>query len=79
MTDDMKADRTLDCTGLLCPLPVVKAKLAMDELRPGQLLKLVSTDKGAKKDFPAYCAETGHTLVHAVEDRGKFIFLIRKA
>ncbi|MBI4289637.1 MAG: sulfurtransferase TusA family protein [Chloroflexi bacterium] len=79
MTDEIKVDKTLDCTGLLCPMPVVKTKLAIDELAPGQVLKVISTDKGAKKDFPSYCAETGHTLLKAVEDKGAFIFFIKRA
>ena len=77
MRDEIKADSTLDCTGLLCPMPVVKTKLAIDDLQPGQILKVISTDKGAKKDFPSFCAETGHNLVEAVEDKGVYTFFIK--
>ncbi|MBF8264262.1 MAG: response regulator SirA [Dehalococcoidia bacterium] len=77
MTNEIKADSTLDCRGLLCPMPVVKTKLAIDDLQPGQILKVLSTDKGAKKDFPSFCAETGHSLVKAVEDKGVYTFFIK--
>lgn len=79
MTNDVKADSILDCTGLLCPMPVVKTKLAIDDMEPGQVLKIISTDAGAQKDFPAYCSETGHKLLKAAEDHGKFTFYIEKA
>ncbi len=78
MTNEIKVHKTLDCTGLLCPMPVVKTKLAIDEMEPGQVLKVIATDKGAKKDFPSYCAETGHTLLKAVEDKGVFTFFIKR-
>lgn len=79
MSNDMKADSVLDCTGLLCPMPVVKTKLAIEELQSGQVLKVISTDKGAKKDFPSYCHETGHVLLKAVEDKGVYTFFIKRA
>lgn len=77
MTDEIKADSTLDCTGLLCPMPVVKTKLAIEDLQPGQILKVISTDKGAKKDFPSFCSETGHILLKAVENKGAYTFFIK--
>lgn len=77
MTDEIKVDSTLDCTGLLCPMPVVKTKLVIEDLKPGQILKVISTDKGAKKDFPSFCTETGHSLIKTEEDKGIYTFFIR--
>jgi tRNA 2-thiouridine synthesizing protein A len=73
------ADKVLDAKGLLCPLPVLKARKAMQEVAPGGLLRVLATDKGAVKDFAAFCNTTGHTLVASDEKDGVFIFDIRKS
>ena len=70
---------TLDCTGLLCPLPVLKARKALKPLAVGAALEIRATDKGAVKDFEAFCRTTGHELVAAREENGTFTFVIRKA
>ena len=69
----------LDTTGLLCPLPVLKARKALKVMPAGAMLQVVATDKGAVKDFEAFCRTTGDELIEAREDAGSFIFLIRKA
>lgn len=75
----MTFDDTLDALGLLCPLPVLKARKRLAALPPGGLLRLLSDDPAAAIDVPHFCTEAGHTLV-AVEDTGAaFVFLIRKA
>jgi tRNA 2-thiouridine synthesizing protein A len=66
---DIRVDLTVDCSGLLCPLPVYKAGLALKSLEAGQVLELVSTDPGSLEDIPALARQTGDTLL-AVEDRG---------
>lgn len=61
-------DRTLDTTGLLCPLPILKAKKALKELTPGQTLEVLATDPGAVEDFQVFCDVTGNPLLsHTVE------------
>jgi len=71
---DVKADKVLDCTGLLCPMPVVKTKKAMNDLEVGQVL-----DPGSIPDMEAWAKQTQHELLVAEElDGGKFRFLIRK-
>ena len=49
MTDVIKEDQVLDCSGMLCPMPVVKTSKAMKELQSGQILKMVATDPGAPR------------------------------
>ncbi|HIP43586.1 MAG TPA: sulfurtransferase TusA [Aquifex aeolicus] len=71
-------DKTLDTSGLNCPLPVLKTKRALEELQPGQILEVISTDPGSKADIPAFCQRTGHELVEMVEEGGKYIYYIRK-
>lgn len=70
---------TLDTKGMKCPLPVLKARKAMQALEPGALLRVEATDPGAVKDFAHFCEVAGHTLVESTETDGVYIFLIRKA
>lgn len=72
------ADKTYDASGLLCPLPVLRANRMLRELAPGQTLKVLATDPAAEADFPAYCRQTGHTLVGTGREGDALVFLIRK-
>ncbi len=67
-TTDLEVAETLDCSGLLCPLPVYKAALALARLDTGQVLELICTDPGSLADIPALARQRGDTLV-ASEDR----------
>jgi tRNA 2-thiouridine synthesizing protein A len=72
------ADRHLDTRGLLCPLPILKAKKAMAEVPSGGTLEVLATDPGALADFEAFCRATGHDLVEQSLAAGVFTFLIRR-
>src|SRR5690606_3559223 len=64
MTDtDISFDREVDARGLNCPLPILRAKKALADLQAGQVLKVVSTDPGSKRDFEAFARQTGHELL----------------
>lgn len=70
----------LDTCGLLCPLPVLKARKRLKQMNPGDTLRVTADDPAARVDFPHFCAEQGHDLL--AEDEGpnsELIFLIRKA
>ncbi len=67
-----------DARGLKCPMPVIKAKKKLDELKSGDILAIIADDPGAKRDFPAFCLQTGHELISAVEEEGIFKFYIKK-
>lgn len=75
----MNPDQELDCTGLICPLPVLRARKALAGLTAGQTLRVTATDPAAPRDFDAFCAATGHTLLENAGDGPVFTFLIRKA
>ena len=79
MSETRPADAELDATGLLCPLPVLKARKRLAGLGPGGVLLVRADDPAARVDFPHFCNEQGHTLV-SVEDgqNGVMSFLIRK-
>ncbi len=68
----------LDVKGLACPLPVLRAKKAMREVPPGEVLEVLATDPGTVEDFDAFCRTTGHTLLDRREDAGVFTFHIRR-
>ncbi|MDP2621970.1 MAG: sulfurtransferase TusA family protein [Hyphomicrobiales bacterium] len=72
-------DETLDVKGLLCPIPVLKARKALARLPSGTLLTVEATDPAAIIDFPHFCNETGHELVAQSQADGVYIFTIRKA
>ena len=72
-------DVTLDTRGLKCPLPVLRARKAMQSVGPGRVLRVLATDPGTVRDFQAFCAATGHELLEHAEQGGEFLFRIRKA
>jgi tRNA 2-thiouridine synthesizing protein A len=68
----------LDVKGLKCPLPVLRAKRALNGIDPGAVLEVEATDPAALKDFPAFCEMTGHTLVETRTEGDVFRFVIRR-
>ena len=71
-------DQELDCSGLACPMPILKTKKAIDALQTGQVLKMVSTDPGSVPDMEAWTSKTGHELLGHENEGGKFIFYIKR-
>ena len=71
-------DAELDCRGLLCPLPILRTRKALEDLAPGDVLKMVATDPGSVPDVAAFSRLTGHVVEHREEDDGEFIFYLRK-
>lgn len=75
---DVRVDADLDCSGLLCPLPVYKASLALNQLAPGEVLRLTSTDPGSLEDIPALTRQLGDTLLGLERTGTNQIFWIEK-
>ena len=71
-------DDELDAKGLSCPLPILRAKKAINGLEAGQTLKIMATDPGSVKDFEAFCKQTGNELLSSNEENDEFIFFIKK-
>ena len=63
-------DVEVDARGLNCPLPILKAKKALAAMSSGQLLRVLSTDHGAVRDFQAFARQTGNPLVEQLEQEG---------
>lgn len=74
----MQFDDTLDATGLLCPLPVLKARKRLMALTSGQVLQMIADDPAAVIDVPHFCVEAGHTLVSMDAESTPHSFIIRK-
>lgn len=70
-------DKELDASGLNCPLPILRAKKEIANMESGQVLHVIATDPGSKKDFEAFAKQTGHDLQESKEEGGKFYFLLK--
>jgi|UniRef100_A0A7C3LUL7 tRNA 2-thiouridine synthesizing protein A len=68
----------LDCSGLACPMPVLKTRKAIDQLKVGDILLMISTDPGSKPDMEAWTKKTGHLLMDVKKEEEKFKFWIKK-
>jgi tRNA 2-thiouridine synthesizing protein A len=76
---DITANLTLDASGLSCPLPIIKTKKAVDGMKIGEVLKMISTDPGSVSDVKAWAGKTGQELLGHEETGGKYVFFIKKA
>jgi len=74
----LQEDKLLDCSGMLCPLPVIKTSKAIKELQVGQVLKLIATDPGAPADMQAWSRQTGNDLLDSHQEDSKYIFYLRR-
>ncbi len=76
---DTNPDKFLDCSGLLCPMPVVKTRRAIKGMEIGQVLEMIATDPGVVPDMQAWENQTRHEVLLTEEQgEGKFRFLIKK-
>lgn len=74
----MDFDKELDARGLACPLPILRTKKLLDGMSSGQVLRMISTDRGAMKDMQEFSRQTGYPLLSAVEENEECIFYMRK-
>lgn len=75
----MDFDKEVDARGLNCPLPILRAKKALAEMLPGQVVRVVATDPGSVKDFQAFTKQTGNELLRQLETQDKaFEFFIKR-
>lgn len=74
----MQTDTELDCRGLNCPLPILRAKKALAGIDSGKVLGILATDPGAVKDFQAFARQTGNELLESAETGNEYRFVLRK-
>jgi tRNA 2-thiouridine synthesizing protein A len=73
------ADQVLDCTGMACPLPVIKTSQTIKTIQAGQVLELLATDPGVEPDMKAWTSRTGNELLGISRNADVFHVLIRRA
>lgn len=78
MEQNQRADRTLDAKGLNCPLPLLKAKQALNAMDTGLVLEVVCTDPGSVRDFQVFSQQSGHKLLRSLEAQGTYSYWLRK-
>ena len=74
----MEYDKELDTRGLLCPLPILKAKKALADMASGDVLKVVATDPGSVRDFQAFARQTGNELVEQSSANQEYVHFLRR-
>jgi TusA-related sulfurtransferase len=70
-------DRTLDASGLRCPMPLLKTKLELNSMAAGEELEVIATDAGSARDIPAFLRLSNHELMSNSETAGRYRFVIR--
>ncbi len=74
----VKTDEVLDCRNLLCPMPVIRTRQALDKLQPGQVLEMMATDPGSRPDVEALTRQLGHELLDWEQQGQVYHYFIRK-
>lgn len=75
----IKADATLDCQGLACPMPIIKTKKAVEQLKAGQVVEIQATDKGSLADLQGWAKNTGHQYLGTIHEGNVMKHFVRKA
>ena len=79
MTDALAHDVELDASGLNCPLPLLKAKMELNRMASGAVLKVIATDAGSQRDFRTFARLAGHTLLREEDEAGVYRYWLKKA
>ena len=69
----------VDASGLTCPLPLLKAKQALNKMAVGQQLRVIATDQGSLRDFQVFAEQSGHSLLHSQQLNDTFEYLLQKS
>ncbi|MDX1489756.1 MAG: sulfurtransferase TusA family protein [Pseudohongiellaceae bacterium] len=75
---DIQEDLQLDASGLACPLPLLKAKLALNSLQEQQILKVIATDPGSERDFQVFVDQSRHNILAFNKDDAVYTYWIQK-
>lgn len=74
----MNIDQHLDASGLNCPLPLLKAKQALNKMAEGECLRVVATDAGSVRDFKSFAELSGHHLLESIQQGDQYIYVLQK-
>ncbi|MBU2550341.1 MAG: sulfurtransferase TusA family protein [Proteobacteria bacterium] len=78
MSDALTADKVMDLKGLPCPMPVVKVSKGIKEVQVGQVIQAITTDPGARTDFPAWAKKTGNEILKTEDNGDETSFFIKR-
>lgn len=78
MSETMQFDREVDASGLNCPLPILRAKKALSDLPSGQVLRVIATDPGSRRDFEVFAKQTGHELLQVERGEKSWTFYLKR-
>ena len=73
----MEFQKDVDARGMKCPLPILKAKKALNDMQTGEVLRVLATDPGSVRDFNAFARQTGNELLSHAELDAEFTFFLR--
>ncbi len=79
MAVELKVDRTIDARGSYCPGPLMELIRAIREAKVGEVIEVLSSDSGSKRDIPKWCQKARHELVGITDDAGYAHVVVRKA
>jgi tRNA 2-thiouridine synthesizing protein A len=74
----MNADKSIDCRGLFCPMPIVRTKQEMEGMQPGEIMEIMADDPGFEKDLPAWCALSGEKFLEMKKEGPFFTCHVEK-
>lgn len=75
---ELKPDRSIDCSGKRCPMPIYMASRALKSMRAGEILEVKCTDANSANDFPGFAEKKGHILEATRQDGKLYVFYLRK-
>lgn len=74
----MNHDEMVDASGMQCPLPLLKAKQALNKMKTGQVVYVKATDPGSVRDFEVFVRQAGHTMLNQIAEQGCYEYWIEK-
>jgi tRNA 2-thiouridine synthesizing protein A len=76
---NIKADKVVDARGTACPGPLLEAKKAIGTISSGQIIEVLSSDEGTKRDIPKWCEKKGHEFLGVIDEPGYFRVMLKKS
>jgi tRNA 2-thiouridine synthesizing protein A len=75
---NLEVTKRVDARGTSCPGPLLAAKKAIGEINSGEVLEILSSDQGTKRDVPKWAQKKGHEYLGTVEESGYFTIYMKK-